>query len=235
MSKYSNIHCCIGKVFTFYVFKLTCTSTREHGTSHFMRWISLPGTYCVQYQLMNEAASQRLNQDYEHFYPTKLLMLTCVHSRTWKMSLPPNSPGLVTWPDVQWQRLRSPGCWRWKTLCWNPWRMRLWRWMAFRVVWCRSIQVRPFGTKLSGAAWAIALSWETEDAVARPEELLIWLWGCVLNTLQKPAGMWVCEARESISSSTDWILQAHKMKNLVYSPDFSLHVCNYIHMWRTGW
>lgn len=158
-----------------------------------MRWIIfLPGTYCVQYQWMNEAAGKRLHQDNMYIYPSKLQMWTCVHSSKCEMFSHRHLPGLVTWPDTQWQRLRSPGCWRWKTLCWTPWRTRFCRWMAFRAVWCRSTQLRPFGPKLSGAAWAKALSWETEAAAARPEGLPVWFWGSGSNALKTQACT-VCE------------------------------------------
>lgn len=67
------------------------------------------------------------------------------------------SPCLVVRFDPQWQRLRSPGCWRWKTLCWTPWRTRFCRWMALRVAWCRSTQVRALWTQVSCVASAKAL------------------------------------------------------------------------------
>lgn len=51
-----------------------------------MRWIIfLPGTYCVQYQWMNEAARKRLHQDNMYIYPSKLQMWTCVHSSKCEM------------------------------------------------------------------------------------------------------------------------------------------------------
>lgn len=216
LSKCSNIHCCIGKV--FYLLRVQ-TYMHINNTAHLISWgessFQVHTVYSTSWWMKLPVSV--FNQDNRNIYPSKLLMWTCAHS-----------PGLVTWPDAQWQRLRRPGCWRWKTLCWTPWRTRFWRCMAFRVVCCRSIQVRPFGTKLSGAAWAKALSWETEDAAARPEELLVWFWGSGLNTLKTPAGVWVCEARESVSSSTDWILQAHKTEEFssltrLQSPCLQLH------------
>lgn len=98
----------------------------------------------------------------------------------------------------QWQKLRSPGCWRWKALCWTPWRTRFCRWMALRVVWCRSTQVRALWTQVSCAASAKALSWEAEAAAARPEVLPVWFWDSGSDTLETPAGMWVSEPWESV-------------------------------------
>lgn len=193
--KCSDIHCCIGKVFTCYMFKVTHTPTNEHGTSHYMRQIFLRGTYCVQYHLINKAASQHFNQDNVYSNPFKNANVnTCARTPLLPLQKKTKNKHMVTWPAAQWQRLRSPGCWRWKTLCWTPWRTRFWRWMAFRVLWCRSIQLRPFGTKLMGLAWAKALSRGMEVEAARSEELLIWFWGSGLNTLKTHRGMRVCEA-----------------------------------------
>lgn len=100
--KCSDIHCCIGKVFTCYMFKVTHTPTNEHGTSHYMRQIFLRGTYCVQYHLINKAASQHFNQDNVYSNPFKNANVnTCARTpllplqkkqktNTWSHDLPLN-------------------------------------------------------------------------------------------------------------------------------------------------
>lgn len=94
-------------------------------------------------------------------------------------------------PEPQWPRLRCPGCWRWKKLCWTPWRTRFWRWMALRVTWCRSAQVRAFWMQVNCATSTKALGWATEPVIARLAVLLLWSVGSGSNTLETQASMWI--------------------------------------------
>lgn len=182
------------------MYKLTCTKNKRtrHISSHEVD-IFIPNTRCLQYQLLCscQQVSSWLHQDQDVWLhpPQKTTRNVCaaVSARSF-----PRSPRLVVRSDPQWHRLRSPGCWRWKTLCWTPWRTRFCRWMALRVVWCRSTQVRALWTQVSCAASARALGWEAEAAAARPEVLPVWFWGSGSNTLETQAGVWDSEPWESV-------------------------------------
>lgn len=75
--------------------------------------------------------------------------------------------------EPQWARLRRPGCWRWKRLCWMPWRTRLWRCMLLRVTWCRSAQVLAFWMRVT---WSTAMKGLSCAATPATAGRVVLLW-----------------------------------------------------------
>lgn len=118
--------------------------------------------------------------------------------------------------ELQWLRPRVPGCWRWKELCWTPWRARFWRCMALREPRCGSDQGWVFWMQGNWVSSARALSWEDVVRLVRSADsvttsLLFSMFavscragsGCVSWCSGEAASWWVTTCHPSSATSPD--------------------------------